>query len=325
MTRLTLLCALAAFGFATPALAGPGGGGGGGGGCLKKPANDCDGDGLTNATEATLGTDPGEADTDADGLDDGDEHLVHGTDPLDPDTDGDDLDDGDELVEGTNPFDHDSDDDYVTDGEEVHTYGSDPLDEDTDDDNFLDNYEAYYGTDPHDPDTDGDGVNDDLDCFRLDPTEWEDQDEDGIGTNSDTVNIIDDAREVVGGSSLASSTTFPATADLIYCAYDMTGPVEEANDECDLYEGITMDSTHIGGSIEWDEWLDARGVWNFRWGAPTIAASSTRLVGPRITALAGYTTCYEGEIQAPGGWTDFGLHVSGTYYFQQGQFQLCVE
>jgi Tol biopolymer transport system component len=52
------------------------------------PTADADGDGLTNAEEAGLGTDPLNPDTDGDGLSDGFE-VSHGTDPLSSDSDGD--------------------------------------------------------------------------------------------------------------------------------------------------------------------------------------------------------------------------------------------
>ncbi len=44
---------------------------------------DTDGDGLGDAAEAELGTDPFNADTDGDGFSDGDEVKLYGTDPLD--------------------------------------------------------------------------------------------------------------------------------------------------------------------------------------------------------------------------------------------------
>lgn len=57
------------------------------------PAVDSDGDGLSDAEETTLGTDPTDPDSDDDGLSDGDE-VELGTDPLDPDSDGDGIPDG---------------------------------------------------------------------------------------------------------------------------------------------------------------------------------------------------------------------------------------
>ncbi len=66
---------------------------------------DTDGDGLTDAEEVTLGTDPLDSDSDDDGLSDGDEVLTVGTDPLDPDTDSDGVSDFDEVEAGTDPND----------------------------------------------------------------------------------------------------------------------------------------------------------------------------------------------------------------------------
>ncbi|MFZ5475168.1 MAG: thrombospondin type 3 repeat-containing protein, partial [Myxococcota bacterium] len=62
---------------------------------------DTDSDGLTDEEEAALGTDPLDADTDDDGLDDGTEVDDTDTDPLDADTDDDGLDDGTEIAIGT--------------------------------------------------------------------------------------------------------------------------------------------------------------------------------------------------------------------------------
>ena len=66
---------------------------------------DNDGDGLTNAEEDELGTDPDLADTDGDGIDDFTEVNETGTDPTNPDTDGDGYDDGDEWDGNTDPLD----------------------------------------------------------------------------------------------------------------------------------------------------------------------------------------------------------------------------
>lgn len=84
-------------------LAGCGGDGGGG----KTEDVDSDGDGLMDAEEASLGTDPAVADSDADGLADGAE-VTAGTDPLATDSDGDTYSDFDETTEGTDPLDPES-------------------------------------------------------------------------------------------------------------------------------------------------------------------------------------------------------------------------
>jgi len=62
-------------------------------------ARDDDGDGLSNALEREIGTDPFWVDTDRDGAYDGEEWYDLWTDPLDPDTDGDGLLDGVEAYE----------------------------------------------------------------------------------------------------------------------------------------------------------------------------------------------------------------------------------
>ena len=83
-------------------------------------AVDSDKDGLDNAREKEIGTDPQKADTDGDGLNDGDEVTVYKTSPLVSDTDGDGLSDGDEvLIWHSNPLNPDTDGDSYTDGEEV--------------------------------------------------------------------------------------------------------------------------------------------------------------------------------------------------------------
>jgi hypothetical protein len=68
-------------------------------------AGDSDGDGLEDAIEIELGTDPVDPDTDDDGATDGDEYYVSQTGTRNPDTDGDGVVDGDEIANGTDPND----------------------------------------------------------------------------------------------------------------------------------------------------------------------------------------------------------------------------
>jgi hypothetical protein len=69
---------------------------------------DPDHDGLTNLQEFQLGTDPHKADTDGDGLSDGDEVNIYHTNPLLFDTDGDGISDGLEVQSGSDPLDPNS-------------------------------------------------------------------------------------------------------------------------------------------------------------------------------------------------------------------------
>jgi hypothetical protein len=70
---------------------------------VTNTASDTDGDGLTDAEEKSLSTDPKNKDTDGDGLFDREEAKVYKTDPRKNDTDGDGMSDGDEVKAGFNP------------------------------------------------------------------------------------------------------------------------------------------------------------------------------------------------------------------------------
>jgi eukaryotic-like serine/threonine-protein kinase len=97
------------------------------------------------ATASALG------DRDQDGLSDAQEEIV-GTDPDNPDTDGDGLLDGEEVLTwGTNPLNRDTDGDGLLDGDEVHIYKTSPTNPDTDGDGIPDGVEVAMGTDPLDP------------------------------------------------------------------------------------------------------------------------------------------------------------------------------
>lgn len=94
---------------------------------------DSDGDGLSDKEEDKHGSDPNVADTDKDGICDGDE--VYGkrgkykvkTSPTNPDWDNDGVSDGEELIYNTNPTVNDTDGDGLTDSEELFKFGYNPL------------------------------------------------------------------------------------------------------------------------------------------------------------------------------------------------------
>jgi len=64
---------------------------------------DSDLDGLVDSEEALRNTDPNQADTDRDGIEDGAEIFIYGTSPRNQDSDGDGSGDSNELVLGTDP------------------------------------------------------------------------------------------------------------------------------------------------------------------------------------------------------------------------------
>lgn len=163
--------------------------------------DDEDGDGLTEAEEATAGTDPSLADTDADGLTDGEEVNITKTSPIKPDSDGDGVNDkvevgpdinnpintdGDSQI---NALDKNDDNDQVrsfyelaktgqdTDGDGVPDY----LDPDDDGDGILTSHEA--------PDADGNkNPNDAQDTDRDGKPDYLDNDDDGDGKATATEN-----------------------------------------------------------------------------------------------------------------------------------------
>ena len=105
---------------------------------VKQTRKDQDRDGLRNLGEFRSRTDPRDADSDDDGVEDADEDRDH---------DG--VDNGNEEREGTDPDDRDSDDDGRSDGRE-----------DEDRDELRNVAEDRTGNDPIDKDTDDDGVKD---------------------------------------------------------------------------------------------------------------------------------------------------------------------
>jgi len=151
---------------------------------------DVDEDGLSNRAETERGTNILSADTDGDGLSDGNEVNVHGSNATNPDTDGDGISDGNEVSTEngyeTDPTNPDSDDDGIPDGEELTSIGTNPAQADTDDDGIPDGEEIVNGSDgyqtnPTNPDSDGDGLTDgaEVNQHGTDPTSA-DTDGDGI-------------------------------------------------------------------------------------------------------------------------------------------------
>lgn len=132
---------------------------------VLRQEGDLDGDGLTNEHEIDGATRFDDADSDDDGLRDGEELTNYETDPLSPDTDGDGLRDQREIAIGSDPTASDSDDDGIDDRTEVEA-GLSPTEPnpDPDGDALSNAREAELGTDPTDRDTDDDVLDDGLEA-----------------------------------------------------------------------------------------------------------------------------------------------------------------
>ncbi len=153
---------------------------------------DTDHDLLEDASELLNGTSPVNGDSDGDGISDGMEVIILGTDPLDRDTDGGGACDIQELEHRTDPLDPDDDVDsldFDCDGltdEEEAAHGTDPRSWDSDLDGLTDAEEIALGTDPNDPDTDGDLLPDGMELdMRTDPNR-QDTDGDGLTDGEET-------------------------------------------------------------------------------------------------------------------------------------------
>ena len=145
---------------------------------------DDDNDGLSDADESELGTDPLLIDTDSDGVNDLEDEY-----PLDlnesADTDGDGVGDNSDWAPNDSTESADTDGDGL--GDNADAFPTDATETlDTDGDGVGDNSDWA----PNDStlnllDTDGDGVGDNADAFPTDATETLDTDGDGDGNNKD--------------------------------------------------------------------------------------------------------------------------------------------
>ncbi|WGZ95557.1 MAG: hypothetical protein QJT81_06100 [Candidatus Thiothrix putei] len=190
------------------------------------PNNDTDGDGLSNAQEKALGTDPRNPDTDADGENDLAE-IGNVASPLDTDGDGkiDALEssifdaDDDGVADEFDADDADPNNDFDADGLsniQEKTLGTNPRNPDTDGDGKMD--AAEVGADPANPvDTDGDGKIDALESaiFDADNDGVADEfDAEDANPNNDTDGDgFSNATEKLAGTDPRDSDSKPAATD----------------------------------------------------------------------------------------------------------------
>jgi hypothetical protein len=163
-------------------------------------AEDRDADNYPDALESEAGLDPANADTDSDGVADGDEFTLYSTYPLSWDTDGDGISDGEELfgiktdplvnnngaatapATGTASTTATEPTGEALSTEAADTASSGAVAADSDSDGVADvDEETIYLTDAFNADSDGDGLTDGNELFATttDPLVW-DTDGDGV-------------------------------------------------------------------------------------------------------------------------------------------------
>jgi len=195
---------------------------------------DDDNDGLEDAVELELGSNPIDDDSDDDGLMDGEEASLYETDPLCRDTDRDGITDGGEVLEyGTDPLKRDSDGGGANDGKEV-ARSTDPMDPgddswalDSDGDGLSDGYEEETGSDPHRTDTDGGGLSDLLEVrYGLSPTDPED---DPYYIDGDSDGLSDGFERDIGSDPDRYDTDYGGADDGTEYVFDgnMTDPHDD--------------------------------------------------------------------------------------------------
>ena len=202
--------------------------------CKDDNPVDSDDDGLTDAREARVGTDPNDPDTDDDELTDYQEVEILGTNPLDADSDDDTLDDGFEVAEsGSDPLDADSDNDDLSDAREVEL-GTNPVAEDTDGDGYSDAREAdELTTDPTLFDSDDDGLND-----------WDEIEEHGtdpIVADTDLDGLNDGEEISWGCNPLVADTDTDGLSDGVEVNDVLTDPVVRDTDADGLFDGAELE------------------------------------------------------------------------------------
>jgi hypothetical protein len=167
---------------------------------------DSDNDGLTNAEEHSLETNPHHHDTDNDGISDKNE-LLRSLDPLNPDSDADALFDGFEDSIQTNPANPDTDNDTIFDGQELAN-DTNPLLADSDGDGLSDHQEAELSTNPSHSDTDGDGILDGAEMANGTNPLLNDSDADGVLDGVDStpsLNNVESSPDLAGLSPSLSN------------------------------------------------------------------------------------------------------------------------
>ncbi|MBT93192.1 MAG: hypothetical protein CMA61_05240, partial [Euryarchaeota archaeon] len=323
---------------------------------------DDDGDLLSDADEATAGTDPLDTDTDDDGDDDYNDQF-----PLDAsewdDTDSDGMGDNEDAFPADECATIDTDGDGMPDA--LVAGCTTTLTEDTDDDGdgILDVYDEFPLDSAENTDTDNDGIgnvadtDDDNDGYLdaddwapLDSTEWWDTDGDNIGNaadadddgdgtpdGDDTYPIDydndgwDDVYEDECGTDSTSASSYPADNDADTIKLSASGVQTTAANLCDAVDPDDDNDGYLDPQVS----VSLGGI---PWGQPSFSAlSSSFTLSSGSVSITMTTSSYGSEagltldtpsatgvnLETSGGYTSFGN--SGTYtwtYSEVGDYTI---
>jgi len=268
---------------------------------------DTDGDGLSDPFETDIGSNPNDADSDDDGVPDGQEaNPTDDTDGdglinvLDPDSDNDGLFDGTEVgLDCSNPATNPSNNTCIPDGDKGTTTTS-PLDPDTDDGGVPDGSEDINRNgvidpgegDPNNPaddstitDTDGDGLSDPFETeIGSDPNDA-DSDDDGVPDGQEPNPTVDsDGDGLI--NVLDSDSDNDGLADGTELGFDCSNPdTDTSKNRCipDGDMGMTTTSpidpdTDDGGITDGSEDFDKDGVVDPGEGDPNEPDDDTTII-----------------------------------------------
>ncbi|WP_264488091.1 hypothetical protein [Luteolibacter arcticus] len=299
------------------------------------PEGNPDNDGRTNLEEFNEGVDstnPRKADTDEDGLDDGEEFTA-GTLPLDPDTDNDTLPDGWEVDNELNPLDDgttdpdngangDPDEDLLLNSGE-YTRKTDAQLADTDDDGYNDvdedgggtwSSEFLTGSSAIKADTDGDGIKDgdenpdeDYAAGTVTGTDPNKSDTDGDGQN-------DRWEFLLGTDPKLDSSTLP-TVPVVNSSFELPdaagGFLRVIPDSWSLSTAHTIEETYVecltGSGVSGGQGAQYAGIQtlgNYLYQDTGVAFS------PNTTYLVDLAGGYRNGF--PTGTVEFGLYSSSA-------------
>ncbi len=222
---------------------------------------DSDRDGLTDAEEETLGTNPNISDTDSGGAKDGPEVKADLDPKLNPinnpeddlrilDSDDDGLMDFKEEELGTDRFDPDSDNGGIKDGTEYYynekfSYGLDLLNGsddswlfDDDGDGLINRQELELGTNVSNPDSDGGGVGDGIEVqYGSNPLNPHDDDE--IDSDGDKIPDIDEYG--FGTDPTKTDTDNDGLSDYFEIYVSETDPTDPDTDGDGLLDSLELE------------------------------------------------------------------------------------